>query len=310
MENKLSVRGRLARKVVEIANHIAPVDDSGSKSELREKLFARDWKCPEQLQLIDMDMGQFHMELLKERKREELYNDRGIILQLHGGGYYSDINNSYRDMAVQYFEVSGGMDILTIDYQVAPEYPYPAALEDAIKAYQWILAQGYENDNIVVVGDSAGGGLALALGLYLRDNNILLPQKIITMSAWADLTCRGESYEKNFDIDPVFGGTKDSVVFHNAYYRDNNPENPYISPVFGDYDGFPPMLLQVGEHEMLLSDTTTIAKKAEAVNVDVTLHIYPGMFHIFQKGLGMYPESQEAWEEIRSFLHEKGKEYV
>ncbi len=328
MESKISVRGRMARKMVEIANHLSPVACPNPQNELREKLFARDWKCPEHLQLIGVEMEHFYMELLRKRKIEATNedneeqkktavtviedetvvlseykcNERGIILQLHGGGYYMDMNNSYRDMAVQYHEVSGGMDVLTIDYRVAPVNPYPAALEDALEAYQWMLEQGYEGSDIVVSGDSAGGGLGLALCLYLRDYNMPMPKCIITMSAWTDLTCAGESYEKNFDIDPVFGGTRDSVVFQNEYYRNDSPDNPYISPLFGEYDGFPPMLMQVGECEMLLSDTTTVADKAKMAGVDVHMHIYPGMFHIFQKGLGMYPESKMAWEEIKSFF--------
>lgn len=326
MENKISIRGRMARKMVEIANHMSQTGENGCKNELREKLFARDWKCPEHLQLIGIEMETFHMELLRERKKEgsvevanatltermnELSdenslrytpNEKGIILQLHGGGYNFDMNNSYRDMAAQYIEVSGGMDVLTIDYRVAPAHPYPAALEDAIESYQWILEQGYESNNILVAGDSAGGGLGLALCLYLRDHNMPMPGSIITMSAWTDLTCTGESYEKNFDIDPVFGGTRDSLVFHNEYYRNDSPENPYISPVFGEYHGFPSMLMQVGECEMLLSDTVTVAEKAKAAGVEVTVHIYPGMFHIFQKGMNMYPESKAAWEEVEKFI--------
>ncbi len=307
MENKISVRGRMARKMVELANHLSPVAEQGSKNELREKLFAKDWKCPAHLQLIGIEMENFQMELLREQKQELLYipNPKGIILQLHGGGYYLDMNNSYRDMAVQYRDVSDGMDVLTIDYRVAPACPYPAALEDALEAYQWILEQGYEGADIVVVGDSAGGGLGLALCLYLRDNSMPMPKSIITMSAWTDLTCTGESYEKNFDMDPVFGGTKDSVVFQNEYYCNDNPENPYISPVFGEYDGFPPMLMQVGECEMLLSDTTTVAEKARVAGVDIAMHIYPGMFHIFQKGMNMYPESKMAWDEIKEFLEKR-----
>ena len=106
-------------------------------------------------------------------------------------------------------------------------------------------------------------------------------------------------------MDPVFGGTKDSVVFQNEYYCNDNPENPYISPVFGEYDGFPPMLMQVGECEMLLSDTITVSEKAKAAGVDVAMHIYPGMFHIFQKGMNMYPESKMAWDEVGRFLSER-----
>ena len=316
MGNKVSVRGRMVRKMVELANHLSPMAEQGAKSELREKLLAKDWKCPEPLQLIGIEMESFHMELLRERKRESKLQDdddslryslnkKGIILQLHGGGYYLDMNNSYRDMAVQYRDVSGGMDVLTVDYRVAPACPYPAALEDALEAYQWILEQGYEGTDIIVAGDSAGGGLGLALCLYLRDNDMPIPKSIITMSAWADLTCTGASYEEKFDVDPVFGGTRDSVVFQNEYYRNDSPENPYISPVFGEYEGFPPMLMQVGECEMLLSDTITVSEKAKAAGVDVAMHIYPGMFHIFQKGMNMYPESKMAWDEVGRFLSER-----
>lgn len=309
MENKISIRGRMARKMVELANHLSPVAEANQKNELREKLFSRDWKCPEHLQLIGIEMEHFQMELLRERKVETSLrytrNEKGIILQLHGGGYYLDMNNSYRDMAVQYRDVSDGLDVLTIDYRVAPACPYPAALEDALEAYQWLLEQGYEGSDIVVAGDSAGGGLGLALCLYLRDNDIPMPKCIITMSAWADLTCTGVSYEEKFDVDPVFGGTRDSVVFQNEYYRNDSPKNPYISPVFGEYDGFSPMLMQVGEMEMLLSDTIAVAEKAKAAGVEVSMHIYPGMFHIFQKGMSMYPESRMAWEEIRDFLNKR-----
>lgn len=307
MENKVSVRGRVARKMVELANHISSVAENGQKGELRAKLLEKEWKCPENLQLIGIEREAFHMELLRVRKEslEYIPNEKGIILQLHGGGYYLDMNNSYRDMAVQYMDVSGGMDLLTIDYRVAPQFPYPAALEDALEAYHWILEQGYEGNEIIVAGDSAGGGLGLALCLYLRDNDMPMPKSIITMSAWTDLTCTGESYEKNFDLDPVFGGTKDSVVFQNAYYRNDTPENPYISPVYGEYEGFPPMLMQVGECEMLLSDTITVAEKAKAAGVEVSMHIYPGMFHIFQKGMSMYPESKMAWDEVGKFLGER-----
>ncbi len=307
MDNKVSVRGRMARKMVEIANNISSVTEEGSKSELRAKLLDKEWKCPEKLQLIGIEMDNFFMELLRNATETLHYvpNKRGIILQFHGGGYYLDMNNSYRDMAIKYNDVSAGMDVLTIDYRVSPEFPYPAALEDAVEAYIWTLNQGYDATDVIIAGDSAGGGLGLALCLYLREHDFPMPKCIITMSAWTDLTCSGESYKDNFDVDPVFGGNRDSLVFQNEYYRNDTPDNPYISPVFGEFHGFPKMLMQVGEYEMLLSDTITVAQKAQAAGVDVNMHIYPGMFHVFQKGMNMYPESKKAWEEIRDFLNDK-----
>ena len=299
MEKRVSVRGRTARRMVRIANHL-PGSNGG---ELRMRLSERErmWQCPEHLELIPIKMEQFTMELLR-RKQEEEVSGGGIVLQLHGGGYYGKLHNTYRSMAGLYNELSNGFDVLSIDYRVAPEHPFPAALEDAIISYQWILEQGYDWERLFVAGDSAGGGLALALCLYLRDHNMPLPRGIITMSAWTDLTKSGESYEENFDIDPIFGGSKDTLVYKEGYYRDASPENPYISPVLGDYSGFPPMLMQVGEYEMLLSDTLTVAKKARNAGVEVKEHIYKGMFHVFQMGLLMYPEAKEAWVEVGHFI--------
>ena len=138
--------------------------------------------------------------------------------------------------------------------------------------------------------------------MYLRDRNEALPLGIITMSAWTDLTASGKSYETKFEKDPVFGNTKDSLVYNNPYIGDNDPKIPYISPVFGDFTGFPPMLMQVGTYEMLLSDTLTIAAKAKKSNVNVRLSIYKGMFHVFQMSLKLLPESRKAWQEVADFI--------
>lgn len=324
MKDKLSIRGRAARHVVNVANHLPLY--KGNAIELRMHLSEREklWQCPEHLELVHIAMEHFNMELLRcQRTRvaedmpggqaapagrqdnadeRTMVSGQGIILQLHGGGYYGRLKNTYRNMAGLYLELSKGFDVLSIDYRVAPENPYPAALEDAVEAYRWILEQRYDTSKIFVVGDSAGGGLALALTMYLRDHGMTLPQGIITMSAWTDLTKSGESYQENFDIDPVFGRSEDSLVFQDGYYQENDPKEPYISPVMGDYHGFPPMLMQVGEYEMLLSDTLTVTQKARQAGVHVKEHTYPGMFHVFQMGMLLYPESREAWQEAGVFI--------
>lgn len=311
MEDRISIRGRTARKMVKVANHLPLPGGQSQAGQLRAKLYQRErmWECPEHLDLSVISMEHFTMELLsRKREMEDTENNTddwklpGIVLQLHGGGYYGRMHNTYRDMAGLYNEISKGYDVLSVDYRVAPEHPYPAALEDALAAYQWIMERGYPLEKLIVAGDSAGGGLALALCLYLRDHDIPLPAGIITMSAWTDLTKSGESYQENFDIDPIFGGTMDSLVYQEGYYKDSNPEIPYISPVNGDYHGFPPMLMQVGEYEMLLSDTKTVARHAMDAGVTVKEHIYPGMFHVFQMGLLLYPEAKEAWVEVGRFI--------
>lgn len=305
MKNKISIRGRTARKMVQFVNHL-PFIGPNTSGEIRMKLSERErlWECPKHLEVEHIEMEHFKMELLRKKEKDT----DGMILQIHGGGYYGRLRNVYRDAAGIYNEISNGFDVLSIDYRVAPENPFPAALEDAMDAYQWIVDHHYNPKKIFVVGDSAGGGLALALCLYLRDHKMQLPAGIVTMSAWTDLTNTGASYEENFDIDPIFGGSRDSLVYHNEYYKNVSPENPYISPVNGDYNGFPPMLMQVGEYEMLLSDTTTVAQKALSAGVLVKKHVYNGMFHVFQLGFLMYPESKEAWMEVGHFIRSLSKD--
>ncbi|MBR3525182.1 MAG: alpha/beta hydrolase [Lachnospiraceae bacterium] len=299
-----SLRGRTARGVVRVVNHLPVIGSMRMNGELQNIKSEREpeWKCPEHLRNMRMETELFSMELLRPAENFEENRQRRVILQLHGGGYYGRIHNTYRDAAAMYIEVSGGADVLSPDYRVAPEHPYPAALEDALEAYKWLLEQDYLPENTVFAGDSAGGGLALALGLYLKDHGLPMPAGIVTMSAWTDLTKSGDSYQEKFDEDPIFGGTRNSLVYKEGYYLDHDPMDPYISPVNGDYRGFPPMLLQVGEQEMLLDDTLSVGQKARFAGGRVRVHVYPGMFHIFQMGFTMWPEAREAWREIGQFL--------
>lgn len=192
--------------------------------------------------------------------------------------------------------------MLTIDYRVAPEHPFPAALEDTVEAYEWLLSCGFKPEQIIVAGDSAGGGLTLALCMYLRDHGKALPCGLIAMSPWTDLTASGESYDTNYERDPLFGNTRDSLIYNKDYVGDADETNPYISPLFGDFTGFPPMLIQVGSYEMLLSDSTSVAEKAKKQGVKVRLSIYEGMFHVFQMAMLMMPESKRAWAEVGKFI--------
>ena len=144
----------------------------------------------------------------------------------------------------------------------------------------------------------------MALCMYLKDHGRTLPAGIIAMSPWTDLTASGPSYDENYEKDPLFGNTRDSLIYNRDYVGENDPTDPYISPLFGDYEGFPPMLIQVGSIEMLLSDSELVAQKAKKAGVPVKLTIYEGMFHIFQMAMKLLPESQAAWTEIGKFLEE------
>ena len=299
IENEASVKGRV---IAELLSHLTNDLQIGKKiksGELRKRLKEPAWHVPECFNMTNIDMENFSMKLLslKENPGQDY-----VILQLHGGGYMGAVRNAYYVFAGLYNEVSKGCNVLTPDYRVAPEHPYPAALEDALASYQWLLDKGYYGEQIIVAGDSAGGGLAMALCMYLKDHHMPMPGGVIAMSPWTDLTASGESYTTNYEKDPLFGNTKESLIYVNDYAGDHDKMDYYISPLFGDFRGFPPMLIQVGSLEMLLSDSVSVAAKARQQGIRVRLSIYEGMFHIFQMAAKMLPESKRAWVEIGKFI--------
>ena len=279
--DKTSHRAELMRDIVAMVNQ-NPVLKQAWQRKKEKSIQNTEFEYPEHLSVEHIDMGLFKMEYLTWNGSENPY----VILQLHGGGYMSGLQGQYRKMAGLYAEISSGAAVLSVDYRLAPEYPFPAALEDAVAAYKWLRDKGYESDRIIVVGDSAGGGLAMALCMELRTNGEPMPAGLVAMSPWTDLAITGESYTKNREIDPVFGA-----------------KNPLISPMYGNFTGFPPMLIQVGTHEMLYDDAVSVAKKAKEQGVPVRFTVYEGMFHVFQMSGTVIPESKRAWEEVGAFMH-------
>lgn len=297
-ENEVSIRGRILREIIAHFHSDQMTEQDIMGGGIRKRLEEAPWKSPEGYEVLPVSMENFEMELLQsEEDKGEL-----VVLQLHGGGYVGKLRNSHRATAVLYSRAGKGCNVLTIDYRVAPEHPYPAALEDGLAAYYWLLEQGYTGDKILLGGDSAGGGLAMAMTMYLRDHGQELPKGIVAMSPWTDLTASGTSYDDNFEIDPLFGKTRESLIYNNAYPGEEDPENPYISPMFGSFEDFPPMLVQVGTLEMLLSDSITVVKKARQAGVKVRFGRYEGMFHVFQRAMLLLPESRKAWIEVERFI--------
>lgn len=298
-ENRVSVRGRIIREMIAHFSNDNMIGRRWRRGELRDKLWEPAWKCPDFFLMQTIEMENFTMELLTSELNPK---EDKVLLQLHGGGYIGKFRNAYRSFAGLYSEVGKGMSVLSVDYRVAPEHPYPAALEDAVAAYEWLLSCGFHADQIVVAGDSAGGGLAMALCHYLKDHGRELPRGLIAMSPWTDMTASGASYRDNYERDPLFGNTMDSLIYNRDYAGEHDVTDPYLSPLFGDFTGFPPMLIQVGSLEMLLSDSTAVAEKAKAQGVKVRLHVYKEMFHVFQMAMKLMPESKRAWREIGRFL--------
>lgn len=305
-DQEVSVQGAIVRELIAHFTSDHLIGKKLKNGEIRKKLTEPPWSVPDGFTLTEIPMEEFTMEWLTANCQDS----DSVLLQLHGGGYIGAMRNIYRNFAVAYCELGNGMPVLSIDYRVAPKNPYPAALEDAVSAYRWLLMKGYEGNRIFLAGDSAGGGLAMALVMYLKDHGEPLPKGVIAMSPWTDMTASGESYQTNFEKDPLFGRTKDSMIYNREYLGLENPENPYISPLFGDFTGFPPMLLQVGSYEMLLSDSVLVAKKAKGQGVKVRLHVYEGMFHVFQMAMQHMPESIHAWKEVGKFLELLGESEI
>lgn len=300
-EGGVSPQGALMRRAIARLTSENLIGQKFKNGEIRKKIVepAETWKCPDCFTNTIVQLPGCRAEFLEFYEKP---NRERVILQLHGGAYIGAMKHAYRSFAGLYNEVGKRISVLTPDYRVAPEHVYPAALIDALDSYEWLLRNGYTEDQIIVAGDSAGGGLALALCLCLKDNGRKLPSGVITMSPWTDMTASGPSYKDNFEMDPLFGNTEDSMLWNREYAGDADVTNPYLSPLFGDYTDFPPMLIQVGSCEMLLSDSVLVAEKAKAAGVKVRLSIYEGMFHVFQMAPLALPESKRAWVEIGKFL--------
>ena len=299
IETEASVKGRVLADLLSHLTNDLQIGKKIKSGELRKRLKEPPWIVPDCFNMTHIELKNFSMKLLSLKENP---SQDHVILQLHGGGYMGAVRNAYYVFAGLYNEVSHGCNVLTQDYRVAPEHPYPAALEDAVASYQWLLDKGYYGEQIIVAGDSAGGGLAMALCMYLKDHHMPMPGGVVAMSPWTDLTASGESYETNYERDPLFGNTKDSLIYVNDYAGDHDKMDCYISPLFGDFRGFPPMLIQVGSLEMLLSDSVSVAAKAREQGIRVRLSIYEGMFHVFQMAYLNIPESKKAWAEVGKFI--------
>ena len=223
-----------------------------------------------------------------------------VILYLHGGGYVTGSIEDHRMMCGLLANATG-VKVLIPEYRLAPEHPFPAALDDALKVYQWLLDQGYSSANMIIAGDSAGGGLSVATVLALKEKSGSLPAAVVCLSPWADLALTGQSHATKAKAEAILN--KDVLREWALCYTDeSNLTNPLVSPVHGDFHGFPPLLIQVGSEEILLDDSTLLAEKAKSAGVDVILKIWDGMWHVWQALGDLIPENRKTFEEIGEFV--------
>lgn len=221
-----------------------------------------------------------------------------VLYYLHGGGFVACSPATHRRMVAR-FAAAAGLRAFLIDYRLSPEHPYPAAIEDAVAGYRFLLAQGFRAEQIVIAGDSAGGALALCALLRLRDAGEPLPAAAVCLSPSTDATLTSQSFTER---------AKDEAFLSQAFCRqavrlyvgDNDPRSPDLSPLFAELHGLPPMLIHVGTHELLLDDAVQFARKAELAGVEVKLRVWEGLWHVFH-GFDV-PEAHEAAQEIGAFV--------
>jgi epsilon-lactone hydrolase len=222
------------------------------------------------------------------------------VLYLHGGGYRVGAPSTYRHITWRIAEAARAR-VLVIDYRLAPEHPFPAPVEDALAAYRWLLAEGAAPGRLIVMGDSAGGGLTLALLLKLRDEGLPLPAAAVAISPWTDLAVTGASLRLNAQADPMINA--DEVPkFAADYLAGADPRNPYASPLYGDPAGLPPTLIQVGSDEVLRDDAMRMAEKMRGANCQVDLQIWPRAPHCWHLLAPILPEARAAIDDIGAFI--------
>ena len=243
-------------------------------------------------------------------------NASKAIYYIHGGAFVAPLNIFYRNLSSYFIKAANDAEVVLLDYSLAPEFCYPTQLDEAYDVWNEITDKlGYSPKDVLIGGDSAGGNIVLSLMLKLRDEGREMPLGAFCISPWADMTASGESYFKNYGRDVVFGqkGVKatdelrlrliESTLFSPV---GNIPlekrSESYISPVFGEYHGFPPMMFTVGEYEMLFSDTYDIAKKLEKENIQVELEIGKRMFHVYALLRNILPESRRSFKRILAFI--------
>ncbi len=223
-----------------------------------------------------------------------------VLLYFHGGGYVMGSINTHRAMVARMARASGARALM-IDYRLAPEHPFPAAVEDATAAYRWLLAQGCKPRKIAVAGDSAGGGLTLATLLALRDARTPLPACAVPISPWADVEGTGASVRIKASRDPMVREA-DLRRYGALYGRNTDLRNPLISPLYGDYRALPSLLIQVGEAEILLDDSLRVAERAKQAGVQVDLEVWDEMVHVWHVFAKLLPEAQQAIEKMGSYV--------
>ena len=247
----------------------------------------------------DVDTGGVPSELVTS----EFASDGAAVLYLHGGGYAIGSPATHREFARR-LSVASRADILAIDYRLAPENPFPAAVEDAVTAYRWLLDNGYRPESLAIAGDSAGGGLTVATLVSARDQGLPLPACGVCLSPWIDMEGTGDSMTSRADMDPMV--QSEGLVGMAGLYLDGaDPRTPLAAPLYADLNGLPPLLIQVGSRETLFDDAVRLDENARASGVETAFEEWADMIHVWHVFAPMLDEGQQAIERMGEFMREK-----
>lgn len=289
LRNRHLFRGKLKKEVFDSNTSIAGF------REMCEKGAAKYAKIPDEISIKEQSI-----EGLKSEWFIPVGADPAkLILYVHGGGYVSGSCNDHRGVVSRFAKNTGIINLL-YEYRLAPEHPFPAALEDSVKIYQWLISSGFKPGNILIAGESAGGGLCLATLLALKDRNIALPAAAVAISPWTDLTCSSDSYSTK---NKVSLAPYNSWNVFSRYYAGSNPAaSPYISPLFGDLKGLPPILINSGADDELFEDGEKFSLRAKEAGVDITFIPGEGMVHCYPLLAPMFKEATEAMNEIVEYI--------
>lgn len=223
-----------------------------------------------------------------------------VLLYVHGGGYVIGAARFYEGFT-GHLAKAVGCRVLNLDYRLAPEHPHPAAVEDAVKAFQWLRSKGFATEHIAISGDSAGGGLTIATMLSLRDQGLGQPAAAVPISPWTDMEMLGASMVTNAESDVLIAAERLEAKAM-MFLAGGDPKDPLAAPIYADFAGIAPMYVQVGGDEALLDDTTRVVAKALEAGVDVQSEVFPEMQHVFQFAAGRVPEADDAVAKIGSYL--------
>lgn len=275
---------------------------------------SREWSVPEGIErkVIDVN-GEVEVEHI-------IPNEVGsdiVLFFVHGGGFVLDTSAGYRDTAVFMSKQFNNAEVFIVDYRIVPEVAYPCPLDDVVNAYKWVLSQGYSNDKIVFIGDSAGGNLVLTSVLKLKDEGQPLPKVVCALCPWTEISNTSNSRHENDMKDKMLGkglgsageafAAVGALLAQSDYMKESEIGNPYVQPTCGNFKNFPSLLIEIGTHERLYDDAITLYNKAKEAQVDVEIIEYEGVSHDFPVLLQMMPIGQCAWDDLKAFVEERIK---